>query len=185
MLKLVSAVWIAFAVGACGHQEEAAAPEEEQAAEHEATAPAHEDTPPLDPDNIVSIALKSPDHHKRVAALRAADYVTGVANPGPLTVFAPTDAAFDALPAGTVEHLLQPANVDQLRHILQHHVVPAVYLADALHDGQTLGMVDGTNETVHVTDGHVKIGEANVVASIRASNGIIHVIDKVLVPAAH
>jgi uncharacterized surface protein with fasciclin (FAS1) repeats len=138
--------------------------------------------PPLDDNNIVSLASHSPNHTKLVAALQAADYVGSVANPGPLTVFAPTDAAFDALPAGTVENLLKPENVTDLQHILQHHVVPAVYMPDALHDGQVLGMVDGTNVTVHISDGHIKIGDANVVQSIRASNGALHIIDAVLLP---
>lgn len=146
-------------------------------------APAN-DTPPLDPENIVSIASNSRDHTTLVAALRAADYVTGVANPGPLTVFAPTNAAFAALPAGTVDNLLKPENVADLRHVLQHHVAPAVYLADSFTDGQRLGMVDGTAVTMHIRDGQPMLEDAKVIASIRASNGIIHVIDKVLVPAA-
>src|SRR5678815_236068 len=145
------------------------------------TARAPDPIPPLDPNNIVSIAQGSRDHTTLVHALQAADYVTGVANPGPLTVFAPTNAAFAALPAGTVDDLMKPENVSQLRHVLQHHVVPATYEVASLHDGQVLGMVDGTNETVHIVDGHLRIGDANVVTSIRASNGIVHVIDKVLV----
>lgn len=145
-------------------------------------APKPASLPPLDPNNIVSIALKSPDHSTLVAALQAADYVIGVANPGPLTVFAPTNAAFDLLPAGTVETLLKPENVGTLRHILQHHVIASVYTADALHDGDVLGMVDGTKVTVTRKDGKIMIGDATIAASIRASNGIIHVIDKVLLP---
>jgi len=180
MAKLIWGLAVVALVSSCGTQEASQTPELGSSPR----APV-DNTPPLDPDNIVSIALRSHDHTKLVAALRAADYVTGVANPGPLTVFAPTDAAFDALPAGTVENLLKPENVGDLRHVLQHHVVPAVYLADALRDGQVLGMVDGTNETVHVADGHIKIGEANVLASIRASNGVVHVLDRVLVPAPH
>lgn len=187
MSKVTQAFIIAAALCACGNQEESAAPaDEEGTTEAAATraAPDEEEIPPLDDHNIVSIALKSQDHTKLVAALKAARYVTGVSNAGPLTVFAPTNAAFDALPAGTVENLLEPENVDQLRKVLQHHVTASVYTAESLREGQNLGMVDGTNVTVHLADGKVKIGEATILASIRASNGIVHVIDGVLVPAA-
>lgn len=180
MLRLISAASIAVTLVACGNQGAPSGPAEQPQAAAE-TPPAN-DTPPLDPENIVSIASRSNDHTTLVAALRAADYVTGVANPGPLTVFAPTNAAFAALPAGTVDNLLKPENVAQLRHVLQHHVAPAVYLADSFTEGQRLGMVDGTSVIMHIRDGQLMVGDAKVVASIRASNGIIHVIDKVLVP---
>ena len=183
MRKLAHFALFALALSACENQEEATEPEEEEAAEpRRRAAPREEEVPPLDPTNIASIAIKSADHTKLVAALKAAQYVTGVSNAGPLTVFAPTDAAFDALPAGTVENLLKPENVDQLRHILQHHVVPASYPANQLRDGQTLGMVDGTNVTVHVAGEEIHIDEAKVVTSVRASNGVLHIIDKVLLP---
>ena len=177
MPKLVTAIVFALSLFACSGQASPSVP-----AVGAAPAAPVDNTPPLDHDNIVSIASRSADHSKLVAALRAADYVTGVANPGPLTVFAPTNAAFDALPAGTVENLLKPENVDQLRHILQHHVVPSAYSAASLRDGQDLGMVDGNHVTVHVANGHIMIDDANVVASIPASNGVVHVIDKVLLP---
>lgn len=185
MSKWIHAFMIAAALWACSNQESAEPAEEESTEETPArAAPQEEEIPPLDENNIVSIALKSQDHGKLVAALKAAHYVTGVSNAGPLTVFAPTDAAFDALPAGTVENLLKPENVDQLRKVLQHHVIPSVYTAEGLRDGQNLGMVDGTSVTVHVADGKVKIGEATILASVRASNGIVHVVDGVLVPPA-
>ena len=138
--------------------------------------------PVLDPQNIVSIALGSADHSTLVAAVTAADYVTGLSNPGPLTVFAPTNAAFDKLPAGTVETLLKPENISQLQHILQHHVIASVYTIDVLRDGYVLGMVDGKKVTISRKDGKVMVGDATITASIRASNGIIHVIDGVLLP---
>lgn len=140
--------------------------------------------PPLDPDNIVSIAVGSKEHSTLVAALQAADYVRSVANPGPLTVFAPTNAAFAKLPAGTVEALVQPGRQADLREILKYHVAPAVYEAKALVDGMVLGMANGKKVTFHVKDGKVMINDASIVASIRASNGIVHVIDGVLLPPA-
>ncbi|MBL8732874.1 MAG: fasciclin domain-containing protein [Planctomycetes bacterium] len=138
--------------------------------------------PPLDPHNIVSIAAGSKEHRTLVAALQAADYVRSVANPGPLTVFAPTDAAFAKLPAGTVEGLLQPARIDDLRNVLKYHVAAAVYEAKDLVDGMQLGMANMQKVTVENRGGKVTINGANIVTSIRASNGIVHVLDGVLLP---
>jgi uncharacterized surface protein with fasciclin (FAS1) repeats len=140
--------------------------------------------PPLDPNNIVSIATGSKDHTTLVAALQAADYVRSVANPGPLTVFAPTNAAFGKLPAGTVEGLVKPEKQTDLREILKYHVAAAVYDEAALKgmDGKQLGMANGKKVTIKVKDGKLMINDATVVASIRASNGIVHVVDGVLLP---
>ena len=139
---------------------------------------------PTDPNNIVSIAAGSKDHTTLVAALQAADYVTAVANPGPLTVFAPTDAAFKKLPAGTVESLVKPENQAQLKEVLKYHVTTSVYEAPKLTDGMELGMANGGKATIHVKDGTIMINDATVVASVRASNGVVHVIDGVLLPPA-
>ena len=141
--------------------------------------------PPMDKDNIVSIAVASKDHTTLVAALQAADYVRSIANPGPLTVFAPTDAAFGKLPAGTVEALVKPERQADLRDILKYHVAAAVYEQSALTDGMTLGMANGKKVTFRVAGGKVKVNDATVIASIRASNGIVHVIDGVLLPPAN
>ena len=163
---------------ACGQQEAApaAAPTAETAA---APTP---NVPPLDATNIVSIASGSPDHTTLVAALKAADYVTSVAGSGPLTVFAPTNAAFDQLPPGTLDTLLEPANADQLRNILKYHVTTSALTLDKLNDGQTLGMANGAKTEIKKSGDAVTINGANVVASIPASNGIVHVIDAVLLP---
>lgn len=148
------------------------------------TAPTESPLPPLDPKNVVSIADGSKDHTTLVKALKAANYVTAVANPGPLTVFAPTNAAFDKLPAGTVADLLRPEKQNDLREILKYHVTTTAYDASSFTDGQQLGMANGAKVTFHVKDGKVKINDANIVASIRASNGFVHVIDGVLLPPA-
>lgn len=140
--------------------------------------------PPLDPDNIVSIASGSKDHTTLVAALKAADYVTSIANPGPLTVFAPTNAAFEKLPPGTVEGLLVPEKKADLKEILKYHATTAVYETKFMKDGQQIGMANGAKVTLHVQDGQVKVNDALIVASIRASNGIVHVVDGVLLPPA-
>ncbi len=133
---------------------------------------------------IVDVASASPDHTTLVAALKAADLVYVLASPGGVyTVFAPTNAAFDKLPKGTVETLLKPENKGELKRILQHHAaVPSMQLGD-FKDGQTLSMSDGSKVTFHVKDGKVMVNDANIIASIQASNGVIHVVDAVLVPA--
>lgn len=138
--------------------------------------------PPLDPTNIVSLASDSEDHTTLVAAIQAADYVTAVAASGPLTVFAPTNAAFEKLPPGTVEDLLEPENADKLRRILQYHVTTSSLGPQSLRDGQTLGMANGAKATIHVQDGRISINDAEVISSIPASNGMLHVIDTVLLP---
>jgi len=134
--------------------------------------------------NVVQVAVGSADHSTLVKAVKAADLVTSLSNAGPFTVFAPTNAAFDKLPAGTVEDLLKPEKKDALIDILQHHVYVGVLKAEQLQDGQSLGMVDGKNITIKIVNGKPLInGKANIIASVPASNGIVHVIDEVLTPA--
>jgi len=133
--------------------------------------------------NVVQIASGSKDHTTLVAAVKAASLVDVLSTTGPFTVFAPTNAAFDKLPAGTVEGLLKPDQKDALSNILEYHVYVGVIKTDAMHDGQSLGEVNGKNITISVKDGKYMInGKATIVASIPASNGIIHVIDEVLLP---
>jgi len=134
--------------------------------------------------DIVKVAVGSKDHTTLVAALQGADLVNSLANAGPFTVFAPTNSAFDKLPAGTVEGLLKPENKSQLTDILQHHVTTSALDLDSFDDGQSLGMVDGGRETITLKDGATFIGGAKVIASVRASNGWVHIIDAVLVSAA-
>ena len=133
--------------------------------------------------NIVQVAVGSKDHTTLVAAVKAAELVDVLSNTGPFTVFAPTNAAFEKLPAGTVEGLLKPEKTEALQDILQYHVSVGVYQADALQDGQVLGQVNGSNITISKKDGKIIVnGSATVIASIQTSNGVIHVIDGVLLP---
>lgn len=132
--------------------------------------------------DVVKVAVGSPDHTTLVKAVQAAGLVDALSNAGPFTVFAPTNAAFDKLPAGTVEDLLKPENKDKLKAVLEHHVMTSALAADFFQEGQSMGMVDGTNATFHVKGKDVYIGEAKILASIRASNGYVHVIDGVVVP---
>lgn len=130
--------------------------------------------------NIVQVAVGSKDHSTLVAALQAADLVDVLANPGPFTVFAPTNAAFDKLPKGTVEGLLKPEKKDALVDVLQHHVFVGVILAKDLTDGRILNQVDGNNVTIKNVGGKISVDGANVVASVRTTNGIIHIVDAVV-----
>ena len=137
---------------------------------------------PSEPD-IVDIASSNPDFSTLVAAVSAADLVDTLKSDGPFTVFAPTNAAFAALPAGTVETLLKPENKDQLVKVLTYHVVPGKVTSDQLA-GKRMDVATVQGQTVHV-DGRkgVKVNRSNVTAAdIMASNGLIHVIDKVLLP---
>ncbi len=134
--------------------------------------------------NVVQVAIGSPDHTTLVKGVQAADLVDALSNAGPFTVFAPTNEAFNKLPAGTLENLLKPENKEALSDILEYHVSLGVYKAEALQDGQVLGQVNGGNITISNKDGKIMIGNATVIASIPASNGIIHVIDNVLLPPA-
>lgn len=132
--------------------------------------------------DVVKVAVGSPDHTTLVKALTAAELVDDMSNPGPFTVFAPVNAAFDKLPAGTLENLLKPENKEQLADILQHHVTLPAIDAALLQDGQSLGMADGKRATIHIKDGATYIDDAKIVASVRASNGIVHVIDALVLP---
>ena len=132
--------------------------------------------------DVVKVAVASPDHTTLVKAVQTAELVDALSNAGPFTVFAPTNAAFDKLPAGTVEDLLKPENKEKLATILQHHVMTSALAADFFQEGQSMGMVDGTNVTFHIKGKDVYIGDAKILGSVRASNGYVHVIDAVVVP---
>ncbi|HRN56904.1 MAG TPA: fasciclin domain-containing protein, partial [Agriterribacter sp.] len=134
--------------------------------------------------DVVKTAVASADHTTLVKALQAAEYVDALSNAGPFTVFAPTNAAFDKLPAGTLTDLLKPAKKDDLRNILEYHVYIGVLRPEMLTDGQTFGQANGDNISITVQDGKTMVNGANITASIPASNGIIHVTDSVLLPPA-
>lgn len=135
--------------------------------------------------NVVQIAVGSKDHSTLVAAVKAANLVDALSNAGPFTVFAPTNAAFDALPAGTVDGLLKPEKLETLTDILQYHVSLGVFKSETFTDGQVIGQVNGGNIRITKKEGKLFVnGEAEIIASIPASNGMIHVINKVLLPPA-
>jgi len=135
---------------------------------------------------IVDVAAKNGSFNTLVAAVKAAGLAETLSGKGPFTVFAPTDEAFAKLPAGTLEMLLKPENKQKLVEILTYHVVPgkAVY-SDALVGMNTVPTVLGRPAAVKVVDGKAMVGSATVVAAdVQASNGVIHVIDTVILPPA-
>ncbi|MDH3263748.1 MAG: fasciclin domain-containing protein [Paracoccaceae bacterium] len=133
--------------------------------------------------DIVDTAVEAGSFTTLVAAVEAAGLVETLKGEGPFTVFAPTDEAFAALPAGTVENLLLPENKDQLVAILTYHVVPGKVMSGDLSNGMMAATAQGGEVTI-MTEGGVMVNDANVVtADIEASNGVIHVIDKVILPA--
>lgn len=135
--------------------------------------------------DIVDTAVAAGDFTTLVAAVQAAGLVDTLKGEGPFTVFAPTDAAFAALPEGTVDTLLKPENKDQLVSILTYHVVPSAVMSSDLTEGMTAATVQGANVTFTL-DGGTKVNSANITtADIATSNGVIHVIDTVIMPPAN
>jgi uncharacterized surface protein with fasciclin (FAS1) repeats len=133
--------------------------------------------------NIVETAIASPDHTTLVTAVKAAGLVETLSGAGPFTVFAPSNAAFAKLPAGTVETLVKPESKAKLTSILTYHVVAGAVKAADLKDGQKIKTVQGEELTVSIKEGKVSINGANVTAAdLASSNGVIHVIDAVLMP---
>ena len=134
---------------------------------------------------VVDVAVSNPDFSTLVTALKAADLVDALKGPGPFTVFAPTNAAFAALPAGTLDTLLKPENKAKLQSVLKYHVIPARIESSALAGKKltSTATLQGGTLPVDGTMG-VKVAGATVVTpDVQASNGVIHVIDKVLLPA--
>jgi uncharacterized surface protein with fasciclin (FAS1) repeats len=163
---------------ACGDDEETAPTTTAAPATTVAAAP---ETSAAAMGTIVDVASSNPDFATLVAAVSAAGLVETLSGPGPFTVFAPTNAAFDALPAGVLDKLLLPENVDVLTQILTYHVLGAQVLAADVAAGD-VATVQGENITIS-TDGGVKVNAANVTATdVMASNGVIHVIDAVILP---
>ncbi len=137
--------------------------------------------------NALQVAKTIDDFSTLVAAIEAAGVQDAVVNAGPLTIFAPVNAAFDKLPKGTVENLLKPENKAKLAFILTNHVAPANYpikqLKKEAKKGRKLYMASGKYLKVENKDGKIYVGGAPVLKSVKVSNGWIHVIDQVLVPS--
>ena len=134
--------------------------------------------------NILQIALGSADHSTLVAAVQAAELENVLVNAGPLTVFAPTNAAFDALPDGTVDDLLKPENKSKLAKIITSHAAPGTFKGSLLKDGTKVYQATGHFVDVEVRDGDTYVNGAKILATVDATNGVVHVIDQVLLMAA-
>ena len=140
--------------------------------------------------NIIQNAVNSKDHTTLVAAVKAAGLVETLEGKGPFTVFAPTNTAFGKLPAGTVETLVKPENKATLTKILTYHVVPGKLAASDLKDGMKLKTAEGEQLSVKLQDGKVWIVDAKggtsmvTISNVNQSNGVIHVVDTVLMPAS-
>lgn len=158
------AIAAALLIAACSPEKEVAAPAAPKA-------------------DIVDTAVAAGSFNTLVAAVQAADLVDTLKSPGPFTVFAPTDEAFAKLPEGTVDSLLKPENKAQLQAVLTYHVLPgAVMSSDIAGKRLSPTTVQGSTVDIDATDG-VKVDNANVItADIEASNGVIHVIDTVILP---
>ena len=161
----------------------------------DSTEVATETEAPVVSNTIVDVAVGNPDFSTLVAAVKAASLVETLSGEGPFTVFAPTNGAFEKLPAGTVDGLLKPENVEKLKGLLTYHVVSGKYNAaaviKAVEDGKgkfTVTTVQGGKIDLSVKDGKVILTDANgktstvAVADVAASNGIIHGIDSVVMP---
>ncbi len=135
--------------------------------------------------NIVGVAAGAGQFNTLVAAVKAADLVETLQSPGPFTVFAPTDDAFAKLPAGTVDSLLLPENKAQLTAILKYHVVAGEVLASDVVKLSSADTVEGQAVSITASDSGVRVNDANVIKTdVMASNGVIHVIDTVLIPSS-
>lgn len=136
--------------------------------------------------NIIQTAVAAGSFHTLAAALKAADLTGALEGKGPFTVFAPTDDAFKKLPPGTLEMLLKPENKEKLRAILTYHVVAGDVTAAQVMKLSSVKTLNGKNLTITTNDGAVMVNNAKVVkADIHASNGVIHVIDTVLLPPSN
>ncbi len=168
-----AAVAASFVFAACGSDSDSAT----------TAPPAAETTASPAAGDIVEVASGNPDFSTLVAAVQAAGLVETLQGPGPFTVFAPTNAAFDALPAGLVAKLLLPENKDTLVKILTYHVVGSKVMAADVAAGDVTS-VEGSPITITVDGGTVKLNDSATVTAtdVEASNGVIHVIDAVILP---
>ena len=134
--------------------------------------------------NILNIAVGSPDHTTLVAAVQAAELENVLVNAGPLTVFAPVNAAFDALPAGTLDELLKPENKGKLGKIITSHAAPGKFGIAQLKDGDKLYMATGHYLDVEVREDGTYVNGSKILATVEATNGLVHVVGEVFLVAA-
>lgn len=179
--KLLGIISLTIFLGSCNSSTESSSSESEASSQEVVGQSGVQDD--VSNPNIVQVAAGSADHTTLVAAVKAAGLVDALSNAGPFTVFAPTNAAFEKLPAGTVEGLLKPDKVNDLKAILEYHTYVGVLKEEYFQDGQSFEQVSGQKINISLKDGKVFVnGNAQIVTSIPTSNGVIHVIDNVLLP---
>ncbi len=132
--------------------------------------------------DILHVAIGSPDHTTLVKAVQAAELENALANAGPFTVFAPTDEAFAKVPAETLAELMKPENKEALANILYHHVQVSTYTEDRLRNTSKLMLFDGSAEDVTTEGDDIIVGGARILGRVDASNGIVYVVDTVILP---
>lgn len=181
-LALPSVFTIGLLAG-CGQSADQAQPESDIAATGSNRGQAYVQDPNSQP-NILGVALSSEDHTTLVAAVQAAELENVLVNAGPLTVFAPVNAAFEALPPGTVEDLLKPENKQTLANIVTSHAAPGKFPVNLLQDGDQLYMATGHYLDIEVRDDGTYVNGSKILGSVEASNGIVHVIGEVFLVAA-
>ena len=173
ILLVTSVLALALGIAACGGGDDETTGST-TATDGKATAATEE--------NVVAVAQQTPDLSTLVKAVSAAGLVETLEEPGPYTVFAPTNKAFEAL-GGTLDTLLEPQNKAELAEVLTYHVVPGELTSSELSDGQKLKTVQGDTLEVRIAGGEVTVNGAKVVTpDVEASNGVVHVIDEVLIP---
>lgn len=176
------AVFVLPCLLACGGGEPSAPPESAPSGNQPAAGQSAVNDD-LSQRNVVQIAVASPDHTTLVKAVLHVKYEDVLVNAGPFTVYAPTDAAFNALPAGTLDDLMKPENKAALQNILEYHVAIGVFQPDKMTNGRKLNMANLADTKFTVgEDGSVMINDAKVLGTAPASNGLVVVIDKVLLP---
>ncbi len=177
ILPVLAVLSLGLLAAGCGSDDESSSSTAAQAPQSTQAAAAGKD--------VVALAQGNPDLSTLVKAVTAADLVETLQKPGPYTVFAPTNEAFAALGEEKLTELLKPENKDELTKILTYHVVPSAALSSDLSNGQMLKTVEGQDAAVTIDGDTVKVGDATVTAAdVEASNGVVHVIDQVLVPPA-
>jgi len=132
--------------------------------------------------NILQVAIGSKDHSTLVAGVQAASLEDVLSNAGPLTVFAPNNDAFAKLPAGTLDNLLKPENKETLARIIKFHASPGTFTQENMRDGQQLYMATGHYVKVSKNEAGITVNGARILGSVKASNGIVHVVDGVMLP---
>ena len=173
---------LALALAACSSDDTSSSTTSAATSSAAEASPSAEASAPAAAGTIVDVAAATPDFSTLVAAVEAAGLVETLSGPGPFTVFAPTNEAFAALPAGLLDKLLLPENKETLTKILTYHVLPAKVMEADVTAGD-VATVEGSTIAI-TTEGGVKVNDAAVTGTdVEASNGVIHVIDKVLVPA--